>query len=156
MSGPQLSSLSHPSGFVRQEQVSPLGQGPSQEKGRDSNIPILPSSGSELQPQDLMLSLPAGFQKADSVLPGTKQKSLRPGYVRLKSLHLHVPASNPHCCHLLIIPDQASRGLLRPIRTAQALPLLSPYHTHNYSSASLFVLGVSVTSGMSPVTPLRP
>lgn len=46
--------------------------------GRDSNIPILPSSGSDLQPQDRMLSLPAGFQKAASVLPGTKQESLRP------------------------------------------------------------------------------
>lgn len=46
--------------------------------GRDSNIPILPSSGSEFQPQDRMLSLPAGFQKAASVLPATKQESLRP------------------------------------------------------------------------------
>ena len=48
------------------------------------------------------------------------------------------------------------RGLLHPIRTAQALPLLSPYHIHDYSSVSLFVLGVSVTSGMSPITPLCP
>ena len=141
LSGPQLSSLSHPRGLVRQEQGSPLGQGPSQENGEGQQHPHpaklqfrAPAARPHAKPAS---RLPEGSLCAPSYKAGVPEA--RP--VRFRSLPLHAPARNPHRCHFLIVPDQASRGLLHPIRTAQALPLLSAYHTHNYSSVSLFVWG---------------
>lgn len=74
----------------------------------------------------------------------------------LLEIHIAVPSSSFQTQFKCLF---LSRGLLRPVRTAQALRLLYPYHIHDYSSVSLFVQGSLSPSGLSPLKaslPLAP
>lgn len=65
----------------------------------------------------------------------------------LLEIHITVPSSSFQTQFKCLF---LSRGLLHPVRTAQALRLLHPYHIHDYSSVSLFVQGSLSPSGLNP------